>query len=302
MQRQRTLRSTVETSGIGLHSGESVHLKLCPAPAGHGVVFRRTDLEPVIDIPARVDHVGDTRLSTTLQAGSERVATVEHLLAALSGMGVDNVRVELSAPEVPILDGSARPFVSLIQAAGLQDQPYARQYLRILRKVEVADGDKEVSFLPFDGFKMSFTIDFDQPVLRRHAAHAEMDFSRDNFIDQVSSARTFGFLDELESLRSRGFARGGSLDNAILLDRHRIVNREGLRSPDEFVKHKLLDAMGDLYLLGFSLRGEFRAHKSGHALNNAGLQALLNQPDAWEIVEDEPAVHVAPLWQRVPGV
>ena len=281
---QRTLAKVVETTGIGLHSGEAVTLRLCPAPVNRGVVLRRVDVHPAVDIAARVVNVGDTQLSTTLQVGEHSVATVEHLLAALSGMGVDNVLVEVSAGEVPIMDGSAGPFVSLIQAAGVVEQGAARRYLRVKREVAVEEGDKQARFLPFDGFKVSFTIDFDQPVLRRQATHAEFDLARDSFAREVARARTFGFASEVEALRSRGLARGGSLENAIVLEDDRILNREGLRCEDEFVRHKLLDAIGDLYLLGCPLVGEFRACKSGHTLNNAALRRLLEQTDAWEIV------------------
>ena len=289
MLRQRTLRNTVETTGIGLHTGDEVQLTLNPAPAGSGVVFRRVDLDPVLAIPARVEYVGETTLGTCLISGGQRVATVEHLLAALAGLGIDNVFIDVSAPEVPIMDGSAAPFVALIQSAGSVEQDAPKQFIRVKREVTVEDGDKIASFLPFDGFKVSFTIDFDQPVFRDRTAHAEMDLSRTSFVREVSRARTFGFMHEVEYLRSKGLARGGSFDNAVVVDDYRILNREGLRSEDEFVKHKVLDAIGDLYLIGHSLIGEFRAYKSGHTLNNAALRALLAQPDAWEVVTYEDA-------------
>ena len=287
MLRQRTLARSVSTTGVGLHSGEPVHLELGPAPPGSGVVFRRRDLDPPVQIPARAEYVGDTTLSTSLVLGGHRVSTVEHLLAAMAGMGIDNAIIDVDAPEIPIMDGSAGPFVGLIQAAGIKMQDAPKRFLRIKRKVTVEDGDKVASFLPFDGFKVSFTIDFDQPVFRGRSAHVELDFSSHTFVEDICQARTFGFMHEIEYLRSRGLARGGSVDNAIVLDDYRILNREGLRSEDEFVKHKALDAIGDLKLLDFSLVGEFRAYKSGHTLNNAAVRALLDQTDAWELISYE---------------
>ncbi len=285
--RQRTLRNSIKATGVSLHTGEKVYMTLHPAPVDAGVVFRRTDLDPVLELPARAEYVGDTTLSTTLVVDGERVSTVEHLLAALAGLGVDNAYIDLSAPEVPIMDGSAGPFVFLIQSAGIVEQAAAKKFVRIKRKITVEDGDKVASLLPFDGFKVSFTIDFDHPVFRDRTAHAELDFSTTSFVQEVSRARTFGFIHEIEYLRSRGLARGGSVDNAIVVDEYRILNQDGLRFEDEFVRHKVLDAVGDLYLLGHSLLGEFRAYKSGHALNNATLRALIAQPDAWEMVTFE---------------
>jgi UDP-3-O-[3-hydroxymyristoyl] N-acetylglucosamine deacetylase len=282
--RQRTLRNSIKATGVSLHEGEKVYMTLHPAPVDNGIVFRRTDLDPVLELPAIAENVGDTTLSTTLVSGTERISTVEHLLAALAGMGIDNAYIDLSAPEVPIMDGSAGPFVFLIQSAGVIEQQAAKKFLRIKRKVTVEDGDKVASLLPFDGFKVSFTIDFDHPVFRDRTAHAELDFSTASFIKEFSRARTFGFIHEIEYLRSQGLARGGSVDNAIVVDEYRILNQDGLRFEDEFVRHKVLDAVGDLYLLGHSLLGEFRAYKSGHALNNAAIRALISQPDAWEMV------------------
>lgn len=287
MLHQRTLRRAVSTTGIGLHTGREVRLGLAPAPAHRGVVFRRVDLDPAVEIPARTAQVGDTTLSTSLTRGGHVVSTVEHLLAALAGLGVDNVFVDVNAPEVPIMDGSAAAFVRLIQAAGLRRQSAEKQFLRVKRAVVVEEGDKVASFLPFDGFKVSFTIDFDQPVFRERTAHAEMDFARTSFVREVSRARTFGFIHEVEYLRARGLVRGGSFDNAVVVDDYRILNSGGLRSEDEFVKHKILDAVGDLYLLGAPLLGEYRAYKSGHALNNAAARALLAEEDAWELVTRE---------------
>lgn len=282
--RQRTLRNSIKATGVSLHTGEKVYMTFKPAPVDTGIVFRRVDLDPEMEIPARAENVGDTTLSTTLVVGDVRVATVEHLLAALAGMGIDNAFIELSAGEVPIMDGSAGPFVFLLQAAGVVEQDALKKFVRVKRKITVEDGDKVASLLPFDGFKVSFTIDFDHPVFRDHKAHAELDFSSVSFEREVSRARTFGFMHEIEYLRSKGLARGGSVDNAIVVDEFRILNEDGLRYEDEFVRHKVLDAVGDLYLLGHCLIGEFRAYKSGHGLNNATLRALIAQPDAWEMV------------------
>jgi UDP-3-O-[3-hydroxymyristoyl] N-acetylglucosamine deacetylase len=300
MIRQRTLRNTIRATGIGLHTGDKVYLTLKPAPIDTGIIFRRTDLDPVVEVPARAENVGDTTLSTTLIVGDVRVSTVEHLLSAMAGLGIDNAYVEISAPEVPIMDGSAGPFVFLIQSAGIEEQDAAKKFIRIKRPVTVKDGDKVASFLPFNGFKVSFSIDFDHPVFRGRTVDASIDFSSTSFVKEISRARTFGFMHEIEFLRSKGLARGGSVDNAIVVDEYRILNEDGLRYEDEFVKHKVLDAIGDLYLLGNSLIGEFRASKSGHALNNASLRALIAETDAWEFVtfEDEataPISYVSPL-------
>ena len=253
------------------------------------LVFRRTDLSPVQEIPACAQSVGDTTLSTSLGLGDARVSTVEHLLSAMAGLGIDNAFVDVTAPEVPIMDGSAGPFVFLLQSAGIEEQAAAKKFIRIKRPVTVRDGDKQASLLPFEGFKVAFSIDFDHPVFNDRSAFAEIDFSTTSFVREVSRARTFGFMHEIEYLRAQGLARGGSVDNAIVVDEFRILNQDGLRYEDEFVKHKVLDAIGDLYLLGHSLIGEFRAHKSGHALNNAVLRALLAQEDAWEMVTFEDA-------------
>lgn len=287
MIKQRTLRNTIRATGIGLHTGEKVYLTLKPAPVDTGVIFRRTDLSPAVEIKALAENVGDTMLSTTLVNGDVRVSTVEHLLSAMAGLGIDNAYVELSSSEVPIMDGSAGPFVFLIQSAGIEEQDAAKKFIRIKKPVTVKDGDKVASFLPFDGFKVSFTIDFDHPVFKDRTGHAELDFSSTSFVKEVSRARTFGFMHEIEYLRSQGLAQGGSVDNAIVVDEYRILNEDGLRYEDEFVKHKVLDAIGDLYLLGTSLVGEFRAHKSGHGLNNASLRKLIKETDAWEWVTFE---------------
>ncbi len=287
MVKQRTLRNPIRATGVGLHTGDKVYLTLKPAPVDTGIVFRRVDLDPVVEIKALAMNVGDTTMSTTLTQGDVRVSTVEHLLSAMAGLGIDNAYVELSASELPIMDGSAGPFVFLLQSAGIEEQTVPKRFIRILKEVEVKDGDKVARFLPFDGFKVSFSIDFDHPVFHGRTADAVMDFSTTSFVKEISRARTFGFMHEFEYLRSKGLARGGSVDNAIVVDEYRVLNEDGLRYEDEFVKHKVLDAIGDLYLLGNSLIGEFKAHKSGHGLNNALLRALLAQEDAWELVTYE---------------
>lgn len=294
--KQRTLRNAIRATGVGLHTGEKVYLTLKPAPVDTGIIFRRVDLDPIVEIPAIAENVGETTLSTTLVSGDVKVSTVEHLLSAMAGLGVDNAYVDLSAPEVPIMDGSAGPFVFLLQSAGIEEQDAAKKFIRIKKEVTVKHGEKIASFLPFDGFKVSFAIDFDHPVFRGRKVDASIDFSTTSFVKEISRARTFGFMHEIEYLRSQGLARGGSVDNAIVVDEYRILNEDGLRYEDEFVKHKVLDAIGDLYLLGNSLIGEFRAYKSGHALNNAVLRALIAQPDAWEVVtyeEDEAPISYA---------
>ncbi len=287
MIKQRTLRNAIKATGVGLHTGQKVYLTLRPAPVDTGIVFRRVDLTPVVEIKARAENVGDTELSTTLVKGDVRVSTVEHLLSAMAGLGIDNAYVELSAPEVPIMDGSAGPFVFLIQSAGIEEQEAPKRFIRIKKPVRVEMGDKVASFLPFDGFKVCFGIEFDHPVFRGRRLQAEVDFSTTSFVKEISRARTFGFMHEIEYLRSKGLAQGGSVDNAIVVDEYRILNEDGLRYEDEFVKHKILDAIGDLYLLGNSLIGEFQAYKSGHALNNQLLRALIAQRDAWEVVTFE---------------
>jgi UDP-3-O-[3-hydroxymyristoyl] N-acetylglucosamine deacetylase len=288
--RQRTLRNSIRATGVGLHSGQKVLMVLRPAPPNVGIVFRRTDLEPAVDIPARATNVTETTLGTTLAAAGATVSTVEHLLSALAGLGIDNAFIELSAAEVPIMDGSAGPFVFLIQSAGIEEQSARKRFVRIRRRVEVRDGDKWARFDPYDGFKVNFEIEFQHPIFRKHGQRAVMDFSTSSFLREISRARTFGFMRDLEFLRSRNLALGGTLDNAIVLDDYRILNEDGLRYEDEFVKHKILDAIGDLYLLGHSLIGEFTGYKSGHGLNNQLLRVLLADAEAWEEVTfDEPA-------------
>ena len=289
MIKQRTLQNTIRATGVGLHSGEKVYLTLKPAPIDTGIIFRRMDLDPVAEIPALAKNVGETTMSTTLVNGDVKVDTVEHLLSAMAGLGIDNAYVELSAPEVPIMDGSAGPFVFLIQSAGLQEQEAPKQFIRILREVTVEDNGKRATFLPFEGFKVSFEIDFDHPVFKDKTQVASVDFSSTSFVKEVSRARTFGFMRDIEFLRSQNLALAGSVDNAIVVDEFEVLNEDGLRYEDEFVKHKILDAIGDLYLLGKSLIGEFKGYKSGHALNNVLLRELLDQPDAWEVVTFEDA-------------
>ena len=284
MIKQRTLRNSIHATGVGLHTGDKIYLTLHPAEPDTGILFRRVDLDPVVEIPARAENVGDTTLSTTLMIGDVRVSTVEHLLSALAGLGIDNIVIDVSAPEIPIMDGSAAPFVFLLQSAGIQEQDAPKKFIRIKREVTVEQDGKHATFRPFEGFKVNFAIEFDHPAFHREVLDASIDFSSTSFVKEVSRARTFGFMHEFEYLRSKGLARGGSLNNAIVVDDNAIVNEGGLRFKDEFVKHKILDAIGDLYLLGNSLIGEFDAYKSGHALNNASLLALIKDPDAWEMV------------------
>jgi UDP-3-O-[3-hydroxymyristoyl] N-acetylglucosamine deacetylase len=296
MIRQRTLNNVIRATGVGLHTGEKVYLTLHPAPVNTGIIFRRTDLDPVVEIDAKAENVGETTLSTTLVNGDVKVSTVEHLLSAMAGLGIDNAIIDVTAPEVPIMDGSAGPFVFLLQSAGIREQEEPKRFIRILKPITVTDGDKSASLRPFNGFKVTFSIDFDHPVFHNRTLKAEVDFSTTSFVKEVSRARTFGFMHEIEYLRSMGLARGGSMDNAIVVDEYQVLNEDGLRYEDEFVKHKILDAIGDLYLLGNSLIGEFVAHKSGHGLNNASLRQLIAQKDAWEMVtfeEDEADVPIS---------
>ena len=300
MIRQRTLKNVIRATGVGLHTGEKVYLTVRPAPANAGIVFRRVDLDPVVEIPAGADKVGETTLSTTLVQDGVKVGTVEHLLSAMAGLGIDNAYVELSAPEVPIMDGSAGPFVFLLQSAGIKEQDAAKKFIRIKKEVTVREDDKVATFKPFDGFKVTFSIEFDHPVFEERNQLASIDFSSTSFVKEVARARTFGFMRDIEFLRSQNLALGGSVDNAIVVDEYRILNEDGLRYDDEFVKHKMLDAIGDLYQLGHSLIGEFVGHKSGHALNNALLRELLKQEDAWELVtfedaENAPISYVKPV-------
>ena len=290
MLRQRTLQESIRSTGVGLHSGNKVTMQLSPAPVDTGIVFRRTDLSPIRDIPARADQVDETDLSTSLGRGDFQVTTVEHLLSALCGLGIDNAFIEIDSPEVPIMDGSAGPFVYLLQTAGVQEQSAAKRFIRVTREITVSDGDKVATLRPYEGFRVTFAIDFDHPVFKEQIGHAALDISSEAFVREISRARTFGFVHEFEYMRSRGLARGGSVDNAIVVDDYRILNEGGLRYDDEFVKHKMLDAIGDLYLAGYQLLAEYEGVKSGHALNNLLVRALFEQPECWEWATfDDPA-------------
>jgi len=281
---QRTLKNAIRASGVGLHTGTKVLMTVRPAPPDHGIVFRRVDLDPPVDIPACAGNVGETNLGTVLVKDGARISTIEHLMSAFAGLGIDNAIVEVNAPEVPIMDGSAGPFVFLLQSAGIEEQAAPKRFVRILKHKRVEDGDKWAEFHPFDGFKVNFRIEFDHPIFKRRTQSASMDFSTTSFLKEVSRARTFGFMRDLEAMRSHNLALGGNLDNAIVLDDEGIMNEDGLRYEDEFVKHKILDAIGDLYLLGHSLIGEFSGYKSGHGLNNKLLRAVHADADAWEEV------------------
>jgi len=282
MLKQRTLKKSISATGVGLHTGDKVKMTLLPAAPDTGIVFRRVDLPDSAEIKVQPQYVCDTRMCSALEHDGVRVATVEHLMSALAGLGIDNIIVELTASEVPIMDGSSGPFVFLLQQAGIAEQAAPKKFIRIKKTVEVHDGDKWVRFEPYFGFKIDFTIDFAHPVFEQTVNNVKIDFADNSYIKEVSRARTFGFMHEVEALRSMGLARGGSLDNAIVLDEYRILNHDGLRYEDEFVKHKTLDAIGDLYVLGHPLLCAFTAYKSGHALNNQLLRTLMADADAWE--------------------
>lgn len=292
MLKQRTLKNSISARGVGLHSGKKVLMMLRPAAANTGVVFCRTDLDQPADVPARAELVAETAFGTSIVHGGAKVSTVEHLISAIAGLGIDNIYVDLSAPEVPIMDGSAAPFVFLLQAAGIQEQQSPKKFIRILKTVRVTEGDKWAEFKPFDGFKLNIEIEFDHPVFRKRDQTGTMEFSTTAFLKEISRARTFGFVKDLEFLRSRNLALGGTLENAIVLDDYRILNEDGLRYEDEFVRHKILDAIGDLYLIGGPVLGEFTGYKSGHGLNNKLLRAVLSDANATEVVtftDAEPA-------------
>jgi len=284
MLKQRTLKTTIKTTGVGLHTGARVELALRPAAPNAGIVFHRVDLERPVAIHADALHVGDTRLSSTLKHDGASISTVEHVMSALAGLGIDNLHIDIAGPEIPIMDGSAGPFVFLLQSAGIVEQDAPKRYLRVLLPVEVKDGDKWARFDPFDGFKLDFTIDFPHPMFGSENRHVVIDFAEHSYVKEVARARTFGFMQEVEAMRAAGLGLGGSLQNAIVLDEYRVLNSEGLRYDNEFVKHKVLDAIGDLYLLGHPLIGQYTAFKSGHGLNNAVARALLARTDAFEIV------------------
>jgi UDP-3-O-[3-hydroxymyristoyl] N-acetylglucosamine deacetylase len=287
MIKQRTLKNVICATGVGVHTGDKIYLTLKPAPVDTGIIFRRVDLEPVIDILAHPMNVGDTTLSTSLVKDHASISTVEHLMSAFSGLGIDNAIVEVTAPEVPIMDGSAGPFVFLIQSAGICEQNAPKRFMRIKKKVTVQQGDKIASIMPFDGFRVAFDIDFDHPVFRSGVQSIHLDFSETSYIKEVCRARTFGFLSDAEKMRKMNLALGASMDNTVIIDEYRVLNEDGLRYEDEFVKHKILDAIGDLFLLGKNIIGAFHGVKSGHALNNQLLRTLLQQQDAWEIVTFE---------------
>ncbi|GAA5170685.1 UDP-3-O-acyl-N-acetylglucosamine deacetylase [Viridibacterium curvum] len=298
MIRQRTLKSIVKTTGVGLHSGKRVEMTLRPAAPDTGIVFHRVDLDPVVDLPSDPYSVVDTRMCSGLQCGNAKVGTIEHLMSALAGLGIDNCHVDVDAAEIPILDGSAAPFVFLLQQAGIEVQNVPRKFIRVKKEVEVKEGDKWVKLSPHDGFKLSFAIRFNHPAIDSTPTEVSVDFAHDVYARDVARARTFGQVQELETLLSAGLARGGSLDNAIVVDEYRVLNADGLRYADEFVKHKVLDAIGDLYIAGKPLLAAYSANKSGHALNNQILRALLEDETAWEIVSFDAATPVPDALQE----
>jgi len=298
MVKQRTLKSSVSVTGVGLHSGEKVTLGLRPAPANAGIVFRRVDVKPAEEIRARAEMVNDTRLSTCMEQNGVRVATVEHLMSALAGLGIDNAYIDLDSAEVPIMDGSAGTFIFLLQTAGIVEQSAAKKFIRVKKAVDVTQGDKWVRFEPHYGYKLTFTINFAHPVFVNAKQHVTVDLGEESYVRDISRARTFGFMQDVENMRAQGLALGGSLDNAIVMDEYRVLNADGLRFEDEFVKHKVLDAIGDLYMMGYSLIGAFSGHKSGHALNNALVRKLLSDEQAWEFVTFD-NVEEAPAYLRL---
>ncbi|QRM20676.1 UDP-3-O-acyl-N-acetylglucosamine deacetylase [Dechloromonas sp. TW-R-39-2] len=289
MLKQRTLKTVIRASGVGLHGGVKVNMTLRPAAPDTGIVFRRVDLPEPVDIPARAFMVGDTRMCSCLEKDGVKVGTIEHLMSAFAGLGIDNAWVDLDAPEVPILDGSAAPFVFLIQSAGIEEQNAAKKFIRVTQTIEVRDGDKWARFEPYDGYRLAFSIVFNHPAIDKSAQKAEIDFAEQSYTREVARARTFGFMQEVEYLRENGLALGGGLENAIVLDEFRVLNQDGLRYGDEFVKHKILDAVGDLYLLGSPLLAAYSSHKGGHALNNQLARELLNHQESWEFATFEQA-------------
>ena len=291
MLKQRTLKTVIRASGVGLHGGVKVNMTLRPAAPDTGIVFRRVDLPEPKDIPAKAVLIGDTRMCSCLEVDGVKVGTIEHLMSALCGLGIDNAWIDLDAPEVPILDGSAAPFIFLIQSAGIEEQNAAKKFIRVTQPIEVRDGDKWARFEPYDGYKLAFSIVFNHPAIDKSAQNAVIDFAEQSYIREISRARTFGFMQEVEYLRENGLALGGGLENAIVLDEFRVLNQDGLRYGDEFVKHKILDAVGDLYLLGHPLLASYASHKGGHALNNMLARELLNQPASWELVSFDAAEH-----------
>jgi len=297
MMLQRTLKTSIKTTGVGLHTGARVDLTLRPAAPDTGVVFHRVDLSPAVAIPADARHVGDTRLSSTLKKDGGSISTVEHVLSAIAGLGIDNLHIDIAGPEIPIMDGSAGPFVFLLQSAGMVEQDAPKKYLRIVAPVEVRDGDKWARFDPFNGFKLDFTIDFPHPVFGTENRHVVIDFAEHSYVKEVARARTFGFMQDVEAMRAAGLALGGSLQNAVVLDEFRVLNAEGLRYDNEFVKHKVLDAIGDLYLLGHPMIGQYTAYKSGHGLNNQLARALLTRAEAYSLTTFAQAEEVPSAFQ-----
>ncbi|GHH55217.1 UDP-3-O-acyl-N-acetylglucosamine deacetylase [[Pseudomonas] boreopolis] len=302
MTQQRTLKNTIRATGIGLHSGNKVYMTLRPAPANHGIVFRRVDLDPVVEVPASGELVTEVTLCTGLTCNGAKIQTVEHLMSAFAGLGIDNAIVELSSAELPIMDGSSGPFVFLLQSAGIVEQDAAKRFIRIKQPIEVRDGDKIARFEPYDGYKLGFTIEFDHPMIPARQSRQEIEFSTAAYIKEISRARTFGFMRDLEYMRERNLGLGGSMDNAIVLDEFRVLNEDGLRYADEFVRHKILDAIGDLYLAGGPILGHYEGFKSGHALNNKLVRALLAEQSAWEWVSfpegstPPPVVYASPAY------
>ena len=294
---QRTLKNTIRATGVGLHSGDKVYMTLRPAPVNHGIVFRRVDLQPVVEVPAKAELVTEVTLCTGLTCNDAKIQTVEHLMSALAGLGVDNIIVELSSAELPIMDGSAGPFVFLLQSAGIAEQDAPKRFIRMLKTVEVTDGDKMARFSPYEGYKLGFTIQFDHPMIPARQSRQEIEFSTRAYTREISRARTFGFMRDLEYMRERNLGLGGSMDNAIVLDEFRVLNEDGLRYADEFVRHKILDAIGDLYLAGAQVLGAYEGFKSGHALNNKLVRAVLADASAWEWVSGDAATAETPVVQ-----
>jgi UDP-3-O-[3-hydroxymyristoyl] N-acetylglucosamine deacetylase len=297
--KQRTLKNSIRVTGVGVHNGEKVYVTLHPAPVDTGVIFRRVDLDPPVEIPARVEFIGDTRMCTCLENGSAKIATVEHLLSALSGLGIDNVRIDVTAPELPIMDGSAGPFVFLLQSAGIEEQDALKKFLLIKKTIEVVENDKKVMVAPFHGFKVNFALEYQHPLFSSKNQLATFDFSITSYVKEVSCARTFGFLADYDYIRQNELSKGATLDNVLVIDEKDVLNEDGLRYPDEFVKHKVLDVIGDLFLLGHNVLAEFTGFKSGHALNSRLLQAILADTDAWEIVTFSPADEVPIAFSEV---
>ena len=302
MTQQRTLKNTIRATGVGLHSGDKVYMTLRPAPADHGIVFRRVALEPAVEVPARADLVTEVTLCTGLTCEGAKIQTVEHLMSAMAGLGIDNAIVELSSAELPIMDGSSGPFVFLLQSAGIAEQDAPKRFMRILKTVEVRDGDKIARFEPHEGYKLGFTIQFDHPMIPAKRSRVEIDFSTSAYIKEISRARTFGFMRDLEYMRERNLGLGGSMDNAIVLDEFRVLNDDGLRYADEFVRHKILDAIGDLYLAGGPVLGAYEGYKSGHALNNKLVRALLADESAWEWASFDAPAATAPVVYGTPAL